>query len=71
MLHACCCSIGFFSNMSERGAKMMREDMQAMGPIRLRDVDEAQKIMVSVAKDLAARGDIVISDNKGDDELVY
>lgn len=61
----------FFSNMSERGAKMMREDMQAMGPIRLRDVDEAQTYMVNTAKELAAKGDIVIADNKGEDELVY
>ena len=32
----------FYSNMSERAAKIMKEDMQAMGPVRLRDVDEAQ-----------------------------
>jgi flagellar motor switch protein FliG len=61
----------FFSNMSERGAKMMKEDMQSMGPIRLRDVDEAQTYMVNMAKELAAKGDIVIADNKGEDELVY
>ncbi len=61
----------FFSNMSERAAKIMREDMQAMGPIRLREVDEAQLYMVQLAKDLSARGDIVIADSKGDDELVY
>jgi len=61
----------FFSNMSERAGKMMREDMQAMGPVRLRDVDEAQMHVVQVAKDLAARNEIVISENKGEDELVY
>ncbi len=61
----------FLSNMSERGAKMMKEDMQAMGPIRLRDVDEAQTYLVNTAKELAAKGDIVIADNKGEDELVY
>ena len=61
----------FFSNMSERAAKMMREDMQAMGPVRLRDVDEAQMYMVQVAKDLAARNEIIIADSKGEDELVY
>ncbi len=61
----------FFSNMSERAGKIMREDMQAMGPVRLRDVDEAQMYVVQVAKDLAARNEIVISENKGDDELVY
>ena len=61
----------FFSNMSERAAKIMREDMQAMGPVRLRDVDEAQMYIVTMAKDLAASGEIILSDNKGDDELVY
>ena len=61
----------FFANMSERAGKMLREDMAAMGPVRLRDVDEAQMAMVNLAKELAARGEIVISDKKGEDELVY
>jgi flagellar motor switch protein FliG len=61
----------FFTNMSERAAKIMREDMAAMGPVRLRDVDEAQMYMVQVAKDLAARGEIVMSEGKGEDELIY
>ncbi len=61
----------FFSNMSERAAKILREDMQSMGPVRLRDVDEAQMLMVTLAKDLAASGEIIIADSKGEDELVY
>ena len=61
----------FFSNMSERASKIMREDMQAMGPVRLSDVDESQQDIVLMAKDLAARGEIIISEGKGDDELVY
>jgi flagellar motor switch protein FliG len=61
----------FFSNMSERAGKMLREDMQAMGPVRLRDVDEAQQGMVQIAKDLAAKGEIILSDKKGEDELIY
>ena len=61
----------FFGNMSERAAKLLREEMQSMGPVRLRDVEEAQGIMVTLAKDLAASGEIVIADSKGDDELVY
>lgn len=61
----------FFSNMSERAAKILREDMEAMGPVRLRDVDEAQMAMVNTAKDLAEAGEILLSDNKGEDELVY
>jgi flagellar motor switch protein FliG len=61
----------FFSNMSERAGKLLKEEMQAMGPVRLKDVEEAQSIMVALAKDLAASGEIVIADSKGDDELVY
>ena len=61
----------FFSNMSERAGKILREDMEAMGPVRLRDVDDAQSEMISLAKELAAKGEIVISEGKGDDELVY
>ncbi len=61
----------FFENMSERAAKILREDMAAMGPVRLRDVDEAQVEMVQLAKELAARGEIVIAEGGGDDELIY
>jgi flagellar motor switch protein FliG len=61
----------FFGNMSERAAKILREDMEAMGPVRLRDVEEAQVEMVIVAKDLAAKGEITIAEGDGEDELVY
>jgi flagellar motor switch protein FliG len=61
----------FFTNMSERAAKILKEDMQALGPLRLREVDEAQLEMVNLAKDLAAKGEIVISEGGGDDELIY
>src|SRR5713226_9605106 len=40
----------FFSNMSERAAKILKEEMQAMGPVRLRDVEEAQGYLVALAK---------------------
>jgi flagellar motor switch protein FliG len=61
----------FFGNMSERAAKILREDMEAMGPVRLRDVEEAQVEMVATAKDLAAKGEIAIAEGDGDDQLVY
>ncbi len=60
-----------FSNMSERAAKILREDMAAMGPVRVHDVDEAQMYMVQLAKDLAARSEIVISEGGGEGELIY
>ena len=61
----------FFKNMSERAGKMLKEDMDALGPVRLREVDEAQNIIVALAKELANSGQIVISEGKEDDELIY
>lgn len=60
----------FLGNMSERAAKIMREDMDAMGPIRMRDVEEAQQFLVNMAKELAASGEIFLADGK-EDELIY
>jgi flagellar motor switch protein FliG len=63
---------GFFlGNMSSRAGKMLLDDMAAMGPVRLRDVDEAQALLVNLAKDLAAKGEITLTKNRADDELVY
>lgn len=61
----------FLSNMSERGGKLLREEMQSMGPVRLRDVDAAQARMVAAAKELSAKGEIILSDGKSEDELIY
>jgi flagellar motor switch protein FliG len=61
----------FMNNMSTRAAKMLVDDMGAMGPVRLRDVDEAQVLLVNLAKDLAAKGEIVISKSRGEEELIY
>ena len=60
----------FLRNLSERAGKMLREDMEALGPVKLRDVDEAQAAIVATAKDLAAQGQIEISQGQ-DDEMVY
>lgn len=61
----------FMGNMSSRAAKMLTDDMAAAGPVRLRDVDEAQALLVNLAKDLAAKGEIVLAKNSADEELVY
>ena len=60
----------FFGNLSERASKMLREEIEALGPVKLRDVDDAQSSIVVVAKELAAQGQIEISE-AGDEELVY
>jgi len=60
----------FFSNLSERAGKMLREEIESLGPVRLRDVDEAQSTIVALAKDMAAQGQIEIRETK-DEELIY
>lgn len=61
----------FFSNMSERAAKIMKEDMASMGPVRLKEVEESQQYVVNVAKDLESRGEVVLSKGKAEDAMIY
>ena len=61
----------FFENMSERAEKLMHEDMHHLGPIRLREVDEAQAEILEIAKDLATRGEIMIGTSINDDKTIY
>ena len=61
----------FFENMSERSEKLMHEDMHHLGPIRLREVDEAQAEILEIAKDLASRGEIMIGTSINDDKTIY
>lgn len=60
----------FLKNLSERAGKMLRDDIEQLGPVKLRDVDEAQAAIVSTAKDLAAQGQIEIGQGR-EDEMVY
>lgn len=59
----------FLRNMTERAAKLMRDDIQALGPVRLKDVDEAQAIVVLAAKELAAQGQINLAEGR-DEEMI-
>jgi flagellar motor switch protein FliG len=61
----------FFANMSERAGKMMKEDMEALGAVRLKDVDAAQSAIVQIAKALADAGEIVIASGGEEDEMVF
>ena len=61
----------FLSNMSERAGTILKEDMEQMGPIRQRDVSDAQGKIVNLTKELADRGEVMIADENGTDELVY
>jgi flagellar motor switch protein FliG len=60
----------FFNNLSERASRMLRDDIEVLGPVKLRDVDEAQSAIVATAKDLAAQGLIDVSES-ANDEMVY
>ena len=60
----------FFASLSERAGKMLREEIEALGPVKLRQVDEAQAAIVLQAKELAAQGRIEIGESK-DEEVVY
>jgi flagellar motor switch protein FliG len=61
----------FMSNMSERAAKILREEMASMGPVKLKDVENAQMDIVMVAKGLADRGEIMLAAGGAEDELIY
>jgi flagellar motor switch protein FliG len=60
----------FFSNMSERAAKLMKEDMEALGMVRLKDVEEAQLDIVNLTKSLADKGEITIPEGNDEEEMV-
>ncbi|MDR1576243.1 MAG: flagellar motor switch protein FliG [Treponema sp.] len=58
-----------FRNMSKRAAGMLKEDMEYMGPVRLKDVEEAQQKIVSIIRHLEDTGEIVVA-RSGEDEMV-
>lgn len=60
----------FFGAMTQRAAKMLQDDIRAMGPVRARDCEEAQMGLVRLAKSLAERGEIVLADPKDDEAMI-
>ena len=60
----------FFSNLSERAGKMLREEIEALGPVKMRDVDDAQAAIVALAKELESQGRIELSDESGGEMLL-
>lgn len=59
-----------FNNMSKRMQEMIKEDMEYMGPVRLKDVEEAQQKIVNVIRKLEETGEIIISRGGGDEIIV-
>jgi flagellar motor switch protein FliG len=60
----------FFGNMSERAAKILKEEMESMGPVRIKDVDEAQMHIVGAAKDLSSKGEIIIASGSEEEQFI-
>ena len=61
----------FIKNMSERAAKILREDMESLGPVRIKDVDEAQMYIVGQTKELSVKGEIIIAGDSEEEQLIY
>ena len=59
-----------FNNMSSRAADMLKEDIEFMGPVRLRDVEEAQQRIVNIIRRLEDTGEIVVARGGGDEIIV-
>jgi flagellar motor switch protein FliG len=59
-----------YKNMSKRASEMLREEIEYMGPVRIRDVEEAQQKIVNVIRRLEESGEIVVSRGKGDEIIV-
>ncbi len=60
----------FFANMSERASSILRDDMEIMGPVRVKDVDQTQRKIIEIVKKLGDEGSIMLSPTD-DEELVY
>lgn len=60
----------FLSNMSQRAARIIQEELESLGPVRVRDVDDAQSEIIFVAKELIAKGEIEVSEDSGGDEYI-
>jgi len=60
----------FFRNMSTRASEMLREELEIMGPARLRDVEAAQQKVIQIAKRLEAEGQLVLAGKGSEDVFV-
>ncbi|TCS80941.1 flagellar motor switch protein FliG [Pectinatus cerevisiiphilus] len=59
-----------YKNMSKRAATSLKEELEYMGPVRIRDVEESQQKVVNIIRKLEEKGDIVVSRGKGDEMIV-
>jgi flagellar motor switch protein FliG len=59
-----------FKNMSKRASQIIKEELDFMGPVRVRDVDEAQQRIINVIRKLEESGEIIISGGGAGEELI-
>lgn len=59
----------FFSSMSKRASRIMQEELESLGPVKVREVDEAQTEIINVAKELITKGEIVVSEDDSDEYI--
>ena len=60
----------FTSKMTQRAAAVFADEMSGLGPIRLKEVDEAQQKIITVAKTLAEKGEIIIAKSGNEEDVV-
>jgi flagellar motor switch protein FliG len=60
----------FISTMSSRAAKLLVEEMEALGPVRMRDVDDAQNTIIQVTRDLINKGEVFLASENSQDEMI-
>lgn len=59
-----------FKNMSERAVEMLKEEMEDMGPLRMKEVSDAQQRITSLIQEMEVKGEVIISGRRGDDDIV-
>jgi flagellar motor switch protein FliG len=55
-----------FKNMSERAAEMLREEMETLGPVRMKEVSDAQQAITAIIQEMEAKGEVIISGRRGE-----
>lgn len=56
-----------FKNMSERASEMLREEMETLGPVRMKEVSDAQQAITAIIQEMEAKGEVIISGRRGEE----
>jgi flagellar motor switch protein FliG len=55
-----------YKNMSERAAEMLKEEMETLGPVRMKEVSDAQQAITAIIQEMEAKGEVIISGRRGE-----